>query len=278
MTPVTALVYSFLFGLLHGILPDEHTWPITFSYAIGGASGRAGIRAGLYFSAAFTVQRALLSEVAYLALAPFLLSPTINGIVYLVVGLAMAIAGAIVLRRNRYPHLHLVGECRDAACEAEEAAQPAQTTPPAAAPPAQWTIVHGFLAGFGFGAFSLFVNTVAAPAMSGPWLGFLPGLVFGLGTTIMLVIIGALFGASLHWTRALTTGEIRRIGSQTGGRTLFFGGLLFGVFGIATLLGLDRLLPVDTGYVLIGLFMVVIAIPAFVYSLKEILAASNCSA
>jgi hypothetical protein len=35
MIPLEALIYSFLFGLLHGILPDEHTWPITFSYAIG---------------------------------------------------------------------------------------------------------------------------------------------------------------------------------------------------------------------------------------------------
>lgn len=279
MTPVTALVYSFLFGLLHGILPDEHTWPITFSYAIGGASGREGMRAGFYFSTAFTIQRALLSELAYLALAPFLLSPTINGIVYLVVGLAMAIAGAIVLRQNRYLHLHLVGECHDAACEAEEMArpsgQPAEIAMPAVQPPVQWTVVHGFLAGFGFGAFSLFVNTVAAPAMSSPWLGFLPGLVFGLGTTIMVMIVGVLFGASLHWTRSLTPQEIKRIGSQTGGRTLFFGGLLFGAFGIATLLGLDRLLPVDTGYVLIGLFMAIIAVPAFVYSLKEILAARN---
>jgi hypothetical protein len=39
MSPFLALIYSFLFGLLHGILPDEHTWPITFSYAID-ASGK----------------------------------------------------------------------------------------------------------------------------------------------------------------------------------------------------------------------------------------------
>ena len=38
MAPLEALTYSFLFGLLHGILPDEHTLPITFSYAIGGAT------------------------------------------------------------------------------------------------------------------------------------------------------------------------------------------------------------------------------------------------
>jgi len=84
MAPLEALTYSFLFGLLHGILPDEHTWPITFSYAIGGAPGKEGMKAGLYFSAAFTVQRMLISELAYLALAPFLLSPAINGIAYVV--------------------------------------------------------------------------------------------------------------------------------------------------------------------------------------------------
>jgi len=107
VTPLEALLYSFLFGLLHGILPDEHTWPITFSYAIGGASGKEGIKAGLYFSAPLTVQRMLISELAYLALAPFLLSHEINGIVYVVVGLAMSVAGVIVLRKNRYTHLHL---------------------------------------------------------------------------------------------------------------------------------------------------------------------------
>ncbi len=61
---------------------------------------------------------------------------------------------------------------------------------------------------------------------------------------------------------ALTEQEIKRIGSQTGGRTLFFGGLLLGPAGVATLLGLDRKLPVDPGCMLIGLLMIVIAIPA----------------
>lgn len=277
MTVISALLYSFMFGLLHGVLPDEHTWPITFSYAIGGASGREGMRAGLYFSAAFTLQRTLLSEVAYLALAPFLLSPVINGIVYVVVGAAMSIAGAIVLRRNLYPHIHLLGHCHDDGCEMERssgvlARQHTDTTPKISTPPVHWTLVHGFIAGFGFGGFSLFVNTIAAPAMGSPWLGFLPGLLYGLGTTIMLVIIGAVFGASLRWTHRLTEQEINRIGSQTGGRTLFFGGLLFAIFGVITLLGLDRGLPVDAGYVLIGLFMIVVAVPAFVYTLRQVLA------
>jgi hypothetical protein len=282
MTPLTAVIYSFLFGLLHGILPDEHTWPITFSYAIGGASGWEGIKAGLYFSAAFTLQRTLLSEAAYLALAPFLLSPTVNGIVYTVVGVVMTMAGTMVLRRNLYPHLHLLGHHHDEANELETtgqvlAWQHTQDTELSGRPPIKWTLVHGFIAGFGFGGFSLYVNTVAAPAMSSPWLGFLPGLVYGLGTMIILAVIGYLFGASMRWSHMLSEQEIKRIGSQTGGRTLFFGGLLFAVFGLTTFLGWERFLPVDVGYVLVGLFMVGIAVPAFIYTLKEVIATRSHS-
>ncbi len=278
MTAVLALIYSFLFGLLHGILPDEHTWPITFSYAIGGASGKEGIKAGLYFSAAFTFQRALLSEAAYLALAPFLLSPAVNGIVYIVVGFVMAVAGIIVVRRNKYPHFHLLGHHHEHPEEMERTGHlfshdHSTPKPLSSAPPVRWTIIHGFIAGFGFGGFSLYINTIAAPKMPNAWMGFLPGLLFGLGTMIVLVIIGFLFGASLRWTKTFSEEEIKHIGSQTGGRTLFFGGLLFLAFGIATLMGLAKHIPVDMGYLLIGLFMIIVAVPAFVYSVKEVLRA-----
>ncbi len=278
MTPLVALIYAFLLGLLHGILPDEHTWPITFSYAIGGASGREGMKAGLYFSGAFTVQRAIMAELSFLALAPFLRSPEINGIVYIVVGLAMSAAGVIVLRRNRYLHFHLFGHHHDEAGKMEMTRrvltrQHKANNAAVAAPPVRWTVIHGFIAGFGIGGFSLFINTVAAPAMGSAWLGFLPGLLFGIGTMIMLVIIGALFGASLRWFHSLSESEIKQIGAQTGGRTLFFGGLIFMLFGFATLGGLERHLPVDTGYVLVGLFMIVVVIPAFVYSLRKVLKA-----
>jgi len=35
--------------MVHGITPDEHTWPITFNYAIGSYSIRGGLKAGLCF-------------------------------------------------------------------------------------------------------------------------------------------------------------------------------------------------------------------------------------
>jgi hypothetical protein len=275
MTPILALIYSFLFGLLHGILPDEHTWPITFSYAIGGASGREGLKAGLFFSAAFTLQRTLLSELSYLALAPFLLNPAINAYIYMVVGLVMFIAGWILLRRNRYLHIHLLGHHLEDGIAAKSGLKKVDPETPEdvkfhGTPPVQWTLVHGFIAGFGLGGFSLFVNTVAAPSMPAAWAGFFPGLLFGLGTMIMLVIVGSLFGASLRWTHRLTEDEIKRIGSTTGGRTLFFGGLLFTIFGIAVLFGLDKYLPIDAGYALIIAFMIAVAVPAFIYSWREV--------
>ena len=82
-----AMMTAFLLGIVHGITPDEHTWPITFSYAVGSYSTRKGLLAGLIFSLAFTVQRALASELAYLALDHwFTASAALNYVVYIVVG------------------------------------------------------------------------------------------------------------------------------------------------------------------------------------------------
>ena len=85
-----------------------------------------------------------------------------------------------------------------------------------------------------------------------------------------LVLIGMLFGASLRWTRSLSPQQVKEIGAMTGGRTLFFGGLLFAAAGIALLLGLERRLPVDMGALLIGAFMVLVAVPAFVFSWRDV--------
>ena len=267
MPTLVILVYSFLLGMLHGVLPDEHTWPITFSYAIGGSSGKAGMKAGFFFSLAFTVQRAILSQVAYFALARFLLRPDVNGVVFIIVGLAMSGAGGILIGRATRPHPHLLGS-KDAEFHGPEAAAGrVQVTP------VHWTIIHGFIAGFGFEGFSVYINTVAAPAMPSPWLGFMPGLVFGLGTMLVLLVMGALFGSVLRWAHSLTEQQVTRIGTETGARTLFYGGILFIVFGAATILRWTERIPMEEGYFLIILFMIGIAIPAFIYSYRRAVAA-----
>ncbi|WP_242848417.1 hypothetical protein [Sulfobacillus thermosulfidooxidans] len=90
------IVTAFLLGMVHGITPDEHTWPITFSYAIGAYSTQGGLVAGLSFSLAFTLQGAIASERAYLALAKWLQNPRIDAVVYIVVGIAMFLAGKYI--------------------------------------------------------------------------------------------------------------------------------------------------------------------------------------
>jgi sulfite exporter TauE/SafE len=218
------LVTAFLLGLVHGITPDEHTWPITFSYAVGSHSTRRGLRAGLIFSLAFTAQQAFASELAHLGLAHWFTVPRLDEIVYVIVGIVMATAGLFVMGRGIVPHFHLPG---GAPREAGDP-RPRELRP--------WMpAVHGFIAGWGIDAFSLIIYTTLAPAMPSAATGWLPGFVFGLGTLCVQGAAGAAFGS---WAarRGLPPEAIRSIALLTAARTLTWGGaafILFGLFALA---------------------------------------------
>jgi len=218
------LVTAFLLGIVHGITPDEHTWPITFSYAIGGYSTARGLRAGLLFSLALAIQAALASELAYLGLTQWFTFESFDNVVYVAVGIIMAAAGLFAMGRGVLPHLHLPGLPR------------AQAHPPQPRELKWWMpAVHGFIAGWGIDAFSVIIYTTLAPAMPCAAAGWLPGLVFGCGTLCVQAAAGAAFGA---WAvrRGLPQEAIRNIALTTAARTLTWGGVafvLFGLFGLA---------------------------------------------
>ena len=225
-----ALLGAFALGIVHGVTPDEHTWPITFSYAMGSFSGRRGMRSAVSFSLAFTFQRALLSELAYLGLVVVRENTTWNAAVYVTVGAAMVAAAVYMLRLRYTLHLHLwpphIAVCgRDDDAESQMARAP---TPAMAA-------AHGFIAGFGIGAFALVIATVFAPAMPSAALGWAPGALYGLGTTVVLAGAGALIGALVR-RRRLSEEVAQRLAQQAAGRTLLAGGALFFAAGIAGLL------------------------------------------
>ena len=44
-----ALITSYLLGIIHGVTPDEHTWPITFSYSVGSYSMKGGFQILEYY-------------------------------------------------------------------------------------------------------------------------------------------------------------------------------------------------------------------------------------
>ncbi len=215
------LLTAFLLGIVHGVTPDEHTWPITFSYAVGGYSTRRGLLAGLSFSLAFTLQRALASELAYLGLAHLFTLAPLDAVIDIVVGAVMAAAGVFVLGRGALPHLPLPGRARRGGNGA------------GFREPKPWMpAVHGFVAGWGFGAFAMIIYTVLAPAMPSAATGWLPGLAFGLGTLVVQATAGAALGAWLA-RRGLPPETIRRIGLLTAARTLLWGGVAFVALGLA---------------------------------------------
>jgi len=67
--------------------------------------------------------------------------------------------------------------------------------------PLKLTVLHGMIAGFGFGAFALILYTVITPQMPSAYLGWLPGFVFGIGTMLMQVLFGSAIGGWLRRRR-----------------------------------------------------------------------------
>ncbi|MHB8459172.1 MAG: hypothetical protein ACYDAK_04345 [Candidatus Limnocylindrales bacterium] len=242
------LLSAFFLGVLHGVTPDEHTWPITLSYAIGAASGRRGMQAGLLFSAAFTVQRAIASELAFLALAPILANGSLDAAIDLVVGVVMAASGAYILWRGRELHLtewleRLLHRLLRVAEQDETDGQLAMGSSPV---PLRMTLVHGFVAGWGTGAFALIIYTRIAPAMPNAGVAFLPGLLFGLGTMLVQAAAGAAIGAWMR-SRGLGPAALTYVGRSVAGNTLLFGGLLFTAWGLFALLAPGLATPLERG-------------------------------
>ncbi len=246
----SALIISYLLGVVHGITPDEHTWPITFSYSVGTFSSKGGAKTGLVFSAGFTAQRAILSELSFLALAGIFMTASAFGITYILVGLAMALAGLYIARKGKYLHWHFIEEKLGVLLgihgkhsdvqkgEFEHKLNPARVsedsvdTKPV---PVKLALIHGFIAGFGFGAFALIIYTVLAPSMPSIYFGFLPGLLFGLGTMTMQILFGTIFGTWLSRIKNLTKEGIAFVGKTISTYVLQYGGLAFIVAGGAIL-------------------------------------------
>ncbi len=246
----SAIVIALLLGFVHGITPDEHTWPITFSYAVGSYSTKGGAKAGMIFSAGFTLQRAILSEVAYFALAGIFMTSAAFGITYIFVGIAMFAAGIYIKNKSIYPHWHWLEErlsyafglhkknSKSHELEEEHKLNPLATTdasPALKAVPSKLAFLHGIIAGFGFGAFALIIYTVLSPAMPNAWVGWIPGFMFGIGTMMMQILFGAGFGKWLSGVKRLTQRGIAFVARTISSDVLYYGGLAFSVAGIAIL-------------------------------------------
>ncbi len=221
----SVLFTAFLLGIVHGFTPDEHTWPITFSYSVGSYSTKGGFKTGLLFSLAFTFQRALASELAYFALAGILTKPDAMPVIYIFVGIVMIYAGAYITGLGKNFELfegimHRLMKLLKIKSLSKNISKKTGHIP------VYMVLLHGFIAGWGTGAFAIIVYTVLAPKMPNGYVGFLPGLLFGLGTMATQIIIGALVGAFMERLDISKKG-IEYIARGTSGSTLLWGGMAF---------------------------------------------------
>ncbi|MGC8558870.1 MAG: hypothetical protein ACP5NC_07785, partial [Nitrososphaeria archaeon] len=166
------------------------------------------------------------------------------------VGLAMALAGLYIAKKGKYLHWHYIEEKLGVILgihkkgsevqkqELEHKINPAHVsndefdTKPV---PVKLALIHGFIAGFGFGAFALIIYTVLAPSMPSPWFGFMPGLLFGLGTMTMQVLFGSAFGKWLSSSKKLNLLGIAFVGKTISTYVLEYGGIAFVIAGAAIL-------------------------------------------
>lgn len=227
-----SLLLAYLLGIVHGITPDEHTWPITFSYSIGSYSGKKGFFIGLAFSLAFSVQRAIASELAYFSLISFMSKPWVDYIVYIIVGLAMALGGLYIFKFNNVFHIHFD---KVDSIHHREALSGKYIDERHKKATYKMAILHGFIAGWGFGAFALILYTVLAPSMPNPYIAWMPGFLFGLGTTTVQILAGTFFGL-LGKKLSLPENVSRHIATLTAMRTLVLGGIMFALAGILGLI------------------------------------------
>ena len=231
---------SYILGIVHGVTPDEHTWPITFSYAIGSTTTRRGAESGAVFSLGFTLQRAIMSEVMFFVFAygltsfkDFISSPLFFGIVYTVVGVVMYIAGHYVKYGKYYPHIEvdefLNRKLKKRYVHKERDFFKSDVK-------MSMALLHGIIAGFGFGAFALIIYFIFAPSMPGPALGFVPGLVFGLGTMTAQFAFGAIFGTWIRKVKKLGLNGLKFLARYISASVLLYGGALFILTGIAVVI------------------------------------------
>ena len=231
LTVPVVLLIAVILGMLHGLTPDEHTWPITFSYSIGSYSTRGGAKSGFVFSSGFTIQRTILAALGFAGLAAVYQEYNLTGYVYVLVGIGMLIAGYYLLRGSdiHAPLDRLFGVKEHHTSSAERL--PIHESVGGAKPvPLKMAAAHGFIAGWGIGAYASIIVFILAPQMPNIFYAALVGTAFGIGTMFMQIIIGSVF-ANIMRVKKLTVEQIKYVGRSAAARTLYLGGLAFAAIG-----------------------------------------------
>jgi hypothetical protein len=160
-----------LIGVIHGLKPDEHTWPITISYAMMQENLKKAMLSTAVFAGALTLVWASLSALASQVL-PVLSGGTYDPLVDIVVGITMLGVAVYITAKEK----------RDGKGRGH--------VPAKADYKAIW--VHGVAAAFGGDFFVVLFMTTVLYSLIPQGLGFAVGLLFGLGSWLAQSAVVAL--------------------------------------------------------------------------------------
>ncbi|MDG6904501.1 MAG: hypothetical protein JRN20_01805 [Nitrososphaerota archaeon] len=211
-----------------------------------------------------------MAEAVFLVIGRWLASnDRLNSPIYIAVGIAMAAAGYLILRR-RIPDWRPLN--RISSIDMERHSDHAGKHPSGETHlvPIHWCLIHGFIAGFGVdsGLFSTFIYLVAVPALAST-TAWLAGAVFGMGTLVVLITVGFVFGGILQVAQRYGAERLQIFGSKVGARSLLWGGILFIGFGIGYYFGLQDIVPADFGNFIVLIFMIAVLVPVMIVMWRE---------
>ncbi|ADN50774.1 conserved hypothetical protein [Vulcanisaeta distributa DSM 14429] len=182
------LIAVLIVGVIHGLKPDEHTWPITVTYGlmqrnVGGVIAAVSVFAGA-LTLVWTLMSALIGELMGL-LNTSILDPYVD----IIVGLTMiGVAAYLVFGRH--------GDYHDVKT-------------------ADYKLIwiHGLAAAFGGDFFIVLILTIAIVPMITTDLSFLVGFMFGFGswlaqTVIVLAIYKGVIKSVGDWSVVAEAGRI----------------------------------------------------------------------
>ncbi len=160
------LIAVLIVGVIHGLKPDEHTWPITVTYGLMQRNVRGGVIAAVsVFAGALTLVWTLMSALIG-ELMGLLNTSVLDPYVDIIVGLTMIGGVAAYLVFGRHGDYHDVKT-------------------------ADYKLIwiHGLAAAFGGDFFIVLILTIAIVPMIMTGLSFLVGFMFGFGSWLAQAII-----------------------------------------------------------------------------------------
>jgi len=176
-----------IIGLIHGLKPDEHTWPITISYAMMQKNLYGAIKSTIVFALALTTiwtgLSALVGQIVNLGLGTnVIIDPEVD----IIVGLTMIAVALIYIFKSE----------RKEGYKTSSAVDDKKTVSEYSAPDYKLIWVHGTAAAFGGDFFVVLLISLSVSTILPSFPTFLVGLLFGLGSLFsqLAVVVSAYNG------------------------------------------------------------------------------------